>query len=338
MRKVRKVVAGVAAAAVALVGAAHAFGALTPKLVVSTSEATNTTTVNYEQGAADDTLARITVFMPTTVFAPAAQTSGDPVGTASLTTSGGVLSGSITAMTGAESITYDGRTTTLSAAWIACLGAPQPGPVNSSNYWVISTTGTAPLQIPIFFSSINQDQPFGDSFLAQLNVCFPESLKVSKLGLTLVDSVSTSPGWSVWHVRAIPYAAARQNPAGGAEAEGQDRLPWEVTVKARALKARTAAQRGRVTVSGRVSQGSRGVSGVTVRVLAGKKVIGTVKSKAGGNYSVVLRTSARALTARAAGGVRMLPACVEPKLAPLPCRSSTISGFDVTSEAATVAR
>ncbi len=326
----------VATAACALALTAQAFAALTPKLTVATREATSTTTITYEQGAADDVLARVTVFAPATVFVPAAQTSGDPVGTATLTTAGGALSGAITARTGAESVTIGGTSTTLAAAWTACVGSPQPGPANTSNYWVIETAGTQPLQIPIFFSSINQDQPFGDVFLAQLNICFPQTLRVTKLALNLVESISASPGWSVWHVQAIPFSGTAQNPAGGAEAEAQDRLPWDVTLAARKATGTTARARllarGKVVVSGKVAQGGRGMAGVTVQLLAGKRVVGSVKSSAGGSYRATIKTTATRLAPRAVGAARVLQTCVEPKFAPLPCTSSTVSGFDVTGD------
>jgi hypothetical protein len=334
MRNTGKVRAGVsvAVAAFALVATTQAFGAVSPKLTVASSEATNTTAITYEQGATDDTLARITVFAPTSVFAPAAQTSGDPVGTATLSTTGGSLSGSITARTGAETVTYNGASATLSSLWAACLGAPQPGPANTSNYWVIDAGGQT---IPMFFSSINQDQPFGDAFLAQINVCFPASLKVTKLALSLVESISTSPGFSVWHVRAIPYSGTTQNAAGGAEAEAQDRLPWEVGLNAKAATGKTAKQKkaakGKVVVSGKVSQGNRGVAGATVQVLSGKTVVASVKTTSGGNYRATIKTKAKALGARAVVAAKTSSTCVEPKFAPLPCTSSTISGVDVTT-------
>jgi hypothetical protein len=335
MRKTGKVRAGVslAVAAFALVVASQALGAVSPKLTVASNEATNTIAITYEQGAGDDTLARITMFAPTSVFAPAAQTSGDPVGTATVSTTGGTLSGTITAHTGAESVTYNGSTATLSSLWTACLGTPQPGPANTSNYWVIDAGGQT---IPMFFASINQDQPFGDSFLAQINVCFPASLKVTKLALSLVEAISTSPGFSIWHVRAIPYSGTAQNAAGGAEAEAQDRLPWEVSVAAKAATGKTAKQKkaakGKVVVSGKVSQGLRGVAGATVQLLSGTTVVGSVKTGSGGNYRATIKTGAKALAAHATGASKALASCVEPKFAPLPCTSSTVSGLDVTSE------
>jgi hypothetical protein len=267
------------------------------------------------------------------VFAPAAQISGDPVGTATLSTSGGSLSGAITARAGTESVTYNGATATLASLWTACVGTAQPGPANTSNYWVIDAGGQT---IPIFFASINQDQPFGDSFLAQLNVCFPQALKVTKLALSLVEAVSTSPGWAVWHVRAMPYSGTAQNPAGGAEAEGQDRLPWEVSLSAKKATGKTAKQKqaakGKVVVSGTVKQGARGVAGVNVQLLAGKTVVGTVKTASSGTYRATIKTTARTLTPHATGASKALASCSEPKFAPMPCTSSTVSGVDVTGE------
>jgi hypothetical protein len=327
----------VAVAAIALVVSSQAFGAVSPKLTVASSEATNATAITYEQGAADDTLARITVFAPTSVFMPAAQIAGDPVGTATLGTTGGALSGTIAAGAGTDTVTYNGASATLSSLWTACVGSAPPGPANTSNYWVISAGGQT---IPMFFASINQDQPFGDVFLAQINVCFPAALKVTKLALNLVESVSTSPGFAVWHVRAIPYSGTTQNAAGGAEAEAQDRLPWDASLNARKATGKTAKQKkaakGKVVASGIVKQGNKGVAGVTVQVLAGKTVVGSTKTTSGGAYRVTVKTSAGTLAAHATGPARSLGSCVEPKFAPLPCTSATVSGIDVTSDAVAV--
>jgi hypothetical protein len=339
MRNTGKVRAGVsvAVAAFALVGATQAFGALSPKLTVASNEATNVTTVTYEQGSGDDTLARITVFAPTTVFMPAAQISGDPVGTATLSTASGSLTGAITARAGTDSVTYNGSSATLSSLWTACVGSAQPGSANTSNYWVIDAGGQT---IPMFFASINQDQPYGDVFLAQINVCFPASLKVTKLSLSLVESVSTSPGFSVWHVRAIPYAGASPSTTSGAEAEAQDRLPWEVTLTAKKATGRTAKQKkaakGKVVVSGSVKSGNRGIAGASVQLLSGKTVVATVKTGAGGVYRATIKSSASALTPHAVSSSKTTTTCVEPKFAPFPCTSDTVSGVDVTGDAVAV--
>jgi hypothetical protein len=205
---------------------------------------------------------------------------------------------------------------------------------------VISAGGQT---IPMFFASINQDQPFGGDFLAQIVVCFPQALKVTKISLNLVEAISTSPGYSVWHAVATPYAGTTANAAGGVEAEGQDRLPWEVTLNAKAVKVaknasakQKAAAKGSVVVSGTVRQGNKGVAGATVQVLAGKKVVGSAKAGAGGRYSASIKTTARTLTPRATSVTAMLPSCVEPKFAPLQCKSSTVSGIDITGDAVAV--
>jgi hypothetical protein len=59
MRNTAKVRVGVSVAVVAcaLAVVAQAFGAVSPKLTVASNEATNTMTISYEQGAADDALA-----------------------------------------------------------------------------------------------------------------------------------------------------------------------------------------------------------------------------------------------------------------------------------------
>jgi hypothetical protein len=330
MRNGRKIRGGavLVVATFALVGATQAFGAFSPKATVATSEATNTTTIVYTQGAADDTVGKLTFYVPATAFAPASQTSGDPVGKATAKTASGTLSGDIIAGAGADPVTIGGAPMTLAAAWTACVGSPPPGPANTSNYWVMNLAGGGQsVALPIFFVSINQDQPFGDGFIGALTICLPATLKPSELTIALVDAVSTVPGWSNWALRATPYAGATLNNAGAVELSAQDRLPWDVTLSAKARKVR-----GSVVVSGKVAQGSVGVAGATVRILAGKKVVATLKTKGGGKYSGTVTTSAKSLVASATGAARTLGGCTTPRLAPLPCVSATISGFAIATD------
>ncbi len=326
----RKTRGGIAlvVAALALVGATQAFGAFSPKATVATSEATNTTTITYAQGAADDALGQLTYYVPASAFAPAAQVSGDPVGKATVKTAAGTLSGDIVTGAGTDSVTIGGVATTLSAAWTACVGSPPPGPVNTSNYWVMNLSGGGQtVQLPIYFLSINQDQPFGDGFIAALTICPPATLKPTELSFTLVDSISTIPGWNQWNIKATPYSGTTLNNAGAVELTAQDRLPWEVTLIAKATKTK-----GKVVVSGNVLQGGSGVVGATIEILAGKKVVGTATSKRAGSYTGVVTTTAKTLVASASGAARNLPGCTAPRMAPLPCVSSTISGFTIASD------
>jgi hypothetical protein len=122
------------------------------------------------------------------------------------------------------------------------------------------------------------------------------------------------------------------NAAGTVLAEAQDRSPQAVTLKAHATK------RGAVAVTGQVKQGGKGVTSATVKIMAGKKVIATAKTAAGGYFKASARTTARSLTAIATIGARDLPSCSQPILAPLQCVSATVGGFTTTSDATLVTK
>lgn len=334
-RSTRRVGLGISVvvAALALAAVGQASAAITSKFAVASNEATNRTTLTYEQRSSDDTLARLALFAPTTVFMPAAQTPGDPVGKATITTGGGALNGTIAAAVatgpgGPTVVNYDGNVQPLSTLWQNCVGTPQPGPANTSNYWLFYSGSTV---IPFFFSSINQDQPFGEAFLGQLVGCFPASMKVTKVSLTLISAVSTSPGVSTWHSLASPWAGAAIA-APSAEAEAADVLPWNITLKAHRVKAG-------VSVAGKVTQNEpgKGVANATVKIKSGKSIVTTVKTRADGTYKAVLRLKkATRLVAHATSRTTTSASCKRPKFAPARCTGASTSGVDVTSDEATI--
>ena len=329
IRQRARVGISVAVAGLALTAVGQASAAITSKFAVASNEATNRTTLTYEQRASDDPLARLALFAPTTVFMPAAQTPGDSVGKATITAAGGGLKGTIAAAVaggpgGPTVVNYDGKVQPLSTLWRNCVGTSQPGPANTSNYWLFYSGSTV---IPFFFSSINQDQPFGEAFLGQLVGCFPASMKVTKVSLTLISAVSTSPGVSTWHSLASPWAGAAIA-APSAEAEAADVLPWNVTLKAHRVKAG-------VSVSGKVTQGEpgKGVANATVKIKSGKSIVKTVKTRANGTYKVVLRLKkAKRLVAHATSDKTTSASCKQPKFAPATCTAASRSGVDVTSD------
>ena len=78
-----------------------------------------------------------------------------------------------------------------------------------------------------------------------------------------------------------PYSpgTGKVNPAGTVEVQSVDRTPQVLTVRAKKTEA------GKVAVSGRLVAGGRGVSGVSVTILAGKKAVGKGVTKAGGYFA-----------------------------------------------------
>jgi hypothetical protein len=325
---------GGAVAAVALLLPAQAFASFSPKTSVSSTEA-GTTTIVYQQGTADDVLSRVSFFVPDSVFANTGQPQGTAVGTATVKTDAGTFTGPITAMLATDTVTVGGVATALSGLGVACSGLPATGAAPPA-YWVINATSAGQtLQLPIYVYPIFASDPVvGDHFIQRMVICPPApSVKLQSLTLAVTDALSVSPGFDVWHALAVPFAAGTANPNAGAavENEAQDRTPHLVT-----LHAKRGKVKGTVAVSGKVSEGGRAVTGAAVKLLAGTKVVGSAKTRAGGTFTAVLKTPAKTLVASATVATRGLPSCVEPLFGPAPCLSSTVGGFTTTSDPAPV--
>ena len=111
-----------------------------------------------------------------------------------------------------------------------------------------------------------------------------------------------------------PYtpATGKVNGAGRIEVQSVDRTPQVLTIKAK--KRRLA----KVAVSGRLLAGGRGVSGISVAILAGKKSVGKAVTKAGGYFNALVTAPG---TARFSASVAVAPrktASCSPAFAPLP--------------------
>jgi hypothetical protein len=154
------------------------------------------------------------------------------------------------------------------------------------------------------------------------------------LTLTLSAYSVPAPGRYLWHVLATPFAAGTTtvNAAGAAEAQGLDATPGELTIaSARRVK------HGGVRVTGKLTQGTQGVSGQTVKVAAGRRVA-KAKTLPGGRFTVTLpRVLASKVTATATVAARD-DSCHAARFAPAPCASATIGGFSVAAEPASIRR
>jgi hypothetical protein len=331
--KAVRCVAG-ATAALAIILPGQAFAAFSPKTTVSSNES-GTTTISYVQGASDDPVGRVTFFMPYDIFANTGQPQGGAVGTATAKGDTGSFTGVITAQLAADTVTTGGVAGLLSDKAAACSGLPSTGAAPPA-YWVINLTGGgATIQVPIYVYPIfASDVLVGDFFIQRMVICAPTTgVKLQELTLNIEDALSITPGWDVWHTLAVPFASGTTNlnATGAAENEAQDRTPHEVT-----LAAKKGKSAGTVAVAGHVKQGGKTVAGATVEILAGKKVVGSVKTKkGGGRYNIVVTTNAKTLVARATVDARALPSCVRPLFGAPTC-TATVGGFTATSDPATV--
>jgi hypothetical protein len=137
------------------------------------------------------------------------------------------------------------------------------------------------------------------------------------------------PGWYVWYLRATPYTptSGRVNPAGTAEAQSQDRTPEALTLSAK------AAGKKRATLTGRVTQGGRGIGKVKVQLLLGKRTLTTATTDGSGRFRATVRLPAATATLRARAVIPMRATTCGPAVfAPATCVNATIGGTTAASD------
>jgi hypothetical protein len=334
----------------ALVGAGAASAAVAPKITAVT-DAQGNTSIAYTQSAGDDSLAILRLYVPYDyVFNSLTKQPSEVLATA---TARGVaadlggqaltFTGSLNAATASTSINYAGSTQTLAALSASCTGSSAANPA----YWSLSLSASTgqTVQLPAFVESILPPDPIGDYHQIDIAICMPPpdvppgaaarasyGLKLTDLSLVFQAFFSVPPEFHVWHAVALPYGAGtgRPNAAGVASAETQERVPKTLTLAAK-------ANSGAVIVSGRLTEGGKGIVGVSVDVLSGTKVVGKVQTKARGYFAGTLRAPVSGrLSASADVPTRSLPSCVQAIFAN--CVTATVSGFTARSAAVRVKR
>ena len=115
------------------------------------------------------------------------------------------------------------------------------------------------------------------------------------------------------------------NPAGKIEVQSVDRTPQVLTVKAK----KTA--RARSPSSGRLVAGGKGVSGISVTILAGKKSVGKAVTKAGGYLQQARHRIRDGEVLRLGRGGAAEDRHVSPSFAPAPCAGSSAARFTAKS-------
>ena len=335
------------ASVVALAFAGQASAAYTPSLAASTNDAGST--ISYSQGAGDDPPAAITFWVPTGFTSllsfPEGEEIGKAAGRAIAADLGGAtiaLAGTINAALPTTTISFAGATTPLSALAVVCTGT-----ATHTAYWVINLTASGQtLQVPAFVDDIPITSPLSELANTTIKVCLPPpdvpagtpgraSLGAKVTSATLSpNTFSAPPGFYRWRLTATPYtpATGKANAAGTVEVQAVDRTPAEMTLKATKLK-----QKRTFSVSGRVIAGSKGISGVQVNILNGKRIVNRVVTKAGGYYSarVTLNTAAATLSAAATAATKSAGTCSS-SFPPVPCAGASLSGFVAKSTAVRV--
>ena len=328
------------ALALALVSTAAA--GITPLFSATTTA--DATVMSYSQQPGDDPIAALTFFVPVDYAALLAQPEGEVVGTitadaiaADLANTPLALKGTIVAGTAATTITSSGQSVTLGAAATACTGT-----ATHSAYWVMNLSAAGQtLQVPAYVDDVPLTVSLSAIANNTITICLPPpdvpvgtpgraSLGAKLVGATLniTDVFSAAPAWYTWHARVTPYTpgTGKVNAAGTFEVQSVDRTPQVLTTKAK--KSKTA---GKVTVSGRLIAGGKGVTGASVNILAGKKSVGKAVTKAGGYYSALVTAPG---TAKFSASVTVAPkkaASCTTFFAPAPCAGAWVAGFTAKS-------
>ncbi len=331
-----------APAVIALALASSAAAGITPLFSATTTA--DATVVSYTQLPGDDPVAALTFFVPVDYAALLAQPEGEVVGTISATAVatdlGGAtlaLKGNIVAASATTTISSGGATVALGTAAVACTGTATHGA-----YWVLNLSAAGQtLQVPAYVDDVPLTTPLSSIANNTIAFCLPPpdvaagtpgraslGAKLVSATLSITDVFSAAPNWYTWHATVTPYApgTGKVNPAGKIEVQSVDRTPQVLTVKAK-------KRLGKVAVSGRLVAGGRGVSGISVAILTGKKSVGKAVTKAGGYFSTLVTASG---TARFSASVAVAPrktATCSPSFAPAPCAGSWAAGFTAKSTA-----
>jgi hypothetical protein len=321
-----RITAAVAAIGSALVMATGASAAVTPRLEAYTS-ADSTTTLKFSAPASGDDIAKLVMTVPPEYLASYSDIPGSGIGKVTASVQSGKLTGTVVAAAGTDAATVNGAPSTLGAAAAACRGTSAP----AQAYWMMQFGGG--LNIPVYadFTFTGAFSAFASS---SLTACLPAGTKLSALTLTLNAYAVPESGRYLWHALATPFAAGTStvNAAGAAEAQGLDATPGELTIaSARRVK------NGGVRVTGKLTQGAKGVSKQTVTVKAGKRVA-KATTLPGGRFTVTLtRVTASKVTATATVAARA-DSCHTARFAPAPCVGATVGGFSVAAEPASIRR
>ena len=307
-RPIRFVVV-VATAFLSLVFAASAMAAYTPRFVVQNpSERVGgggpiTLQVNISKD--DDATFRIQFFVP--------EGYGAELGKAP-----GTQMGSVTAQVNARAISPDAIvpvTGTVTAA------DPAPFRTNPSalgctggrsNFdavllLTVSAAGQT-LNVPVYVFVITTG-PLAGQYEVELAVCFgnpniPPAQGGAALGIKIVDAAITlsgvfanpqTGGDYVWRSEWVPWGATAPNAAGIVEAQSTDTIPAQLATSARFEK-----KRGRVIVSGSVTENRVAVRRASVQILIGAtargtKRVATVRTNNRGRFTYSYRVPKRLL-------------------------------------------
>jgi len=358
MKNVFRLLVLVGAVVTALTATGSALAAYVPRLVVSQTTVTPTstlpaTTIRVTVPREDDATARAVIYVPL------------GFGT-TLTAAPNVEIGTIAARAQATAISPDaiidlaGPIRTDDPARHT---ANPCAPGTHTAVWLLQpTTAGRTLTIPAYVDRITSG-PEAAFASAKITICLPspyvpEAQGGAAFGAKLIQATlntreifvqPTANGNYVWRGVFTPYRTGTAAPNAPATVESQSlqRLPVRAALNVRFINAR----RRLVRISGSVTENGQGVAGVVVSVERGGQARGRAPAPlqvrfrrvttANGTFTGQVRFKRRGVAifrvrARALDRSVAPTGCTPPSIAPAGCVSASIAGFTVTSRVVTI--
>jgi hypothetical protein len=334
-RKFRMLMLG-AASLVTLVFAGAALAAFTPTLAIGHTPATpgaTATSFRLTVPRDDDALFRALFYVPAGYTATLGQAPGTQLGTvAAQVLVREPIAGAVLPLTGSVVVTDQA---TVGAAVAQCTGT-----ATHAGYWVLVLQAAGQeLRVPMVIDPVSGPLAAAASYV--LSVCLPSphipvaaggatfgaKLIQAQLNLNNVLTAPSSGGTHRWNVVTTPWpnGPGLPNAAGTVTAQGTAALPGAVSVSAKSKK--------RVlTITGRLTEGGRGIGSRTVTLRVGTKNY-SVRTNAAGTYRKIVRIakgSRVAIRATAAVPARTGACTATSPFAPIPCVSETSQFFTAT--------
>ena len=342
MKKSIRLAVLTAMSALALAAAGSAFAVYTPTLAISpgnlTTGGSGANTIKFTSSAADDATAKLTIYAPLGYTVNLNQAVGAKIGKVNAQIIAVALGGALLPLTG-DIVVDDPAKYTAAPASVGCAGAAAHNAVWLLNLSVAGQT----LAVPVYVDKTTGAEATFASMKLQTCLSSPNATVAqggNSVGAKAVsvdftfNGVLTNPsaaGDSAWRALFTPYVTGgiAINTAGTIESRSIVRLPASLTL---------AASKGKV--SGKVTEGGKGLAGLRVQIWAGpsaKKLAkhGTVRAKSDGSFSAKAMKG-MVYQARATLGTRgnTTAGCAAalPAIAPFPCATATIGGWTAASK------
>ena len=343
MKKSIRLAVLTATSALALAAAGSAFAVYTPTLAISpgnlTAGGAGANTIKITSSAADDATAKITIYAPLGYTVNLSQAVGAKIGKVNAQIIAVALGGALLPLTG-DIVVDDPAKYTAAPASVGCAGAAAHSAVWLLNLSVAGQT----LAVPVYVDKTTGAEATFASMKIQTCLSSPNATvaqggnsvgaKAVSIDFTF-NGVLTNPaaaGDSTWRALFTPYVTGgiATNAAGTIESRSIVRLPAALTF---------GASKGKV--SGKVTEGGKGLAGLRVTIWAGpsaKKLAkaGSVKTKSDGSFSYKAKKGTF-YQAKATLGTRgnTTAGCAGgsfPAFAPVPCATATIGGWTAASK------